>query len=107
MLDVDSAATMIAETVKSTITPEKEAAGQKRVDDLLIGQRIVNMLVFDYHININFLRAVIKDKKITLQGVADSAAIVDRAMAIAASELPGYSVESAISVVQDFKAYPQ
>ena len=107
MLDVDSAAVMIAETVKSTITPEKEAAGQKRVEDLLIGQRIVNMLVFDYHININFLRAVIKDKKITLQGVADSTAIVDRAMVIAAAELPDYTVESAVSVVQDFKACPQ
>ncbi len=106
MLDVESAAVMIAETVKSTITPEKEAAGQRRVDDLLIGQRIVNMLVFDYHLNISFLRADIKDKKVTLQGIADSTAIVDRAMAIASSELPGYTVESAISVVQDFKAYP-
>ena len=106
MLDVESAAVMIAETVKSTITPEKEAAGQRRVDDLLIGQRIVNMLVFDYHLNISFLRAGIKDKKVTLQGIADSTAIVDRAMAIASSELPGYTVESAISVVQDFKAYP-
>lgn len=106
MLDVESAAVMIAETVKSTMSPEKEAAGQRRVDDLLIGQRIVNMLVFDYHLNISFLRAGIKDKKVTLQGIADSTAIVDRAMAIASSELPGYTVESAISVVQDFKAYP-
>lgn len=106
MLDVESAAVMLAETVKSTMTPEKEAAGQRRVDDLLIGQRIVNMLVFDYHLNISFLRAGIKDKKVTLQGIADSTAIVDRAMAIASSELPGYTVESAISVVQDFKAYP-
>ena len=106
MLDVGSAATMIAETVKATMTPEKEAAGQKRVEELLIGQRIVNMLVFDYHLGISFLRAGIKDKKVTLQGVADSTAVVDRAMAIAASELPGYTVESAVSVVQDFKAYP-
>lgn len=106
MLDVESAAVMIAETVKSTMSPEKEAAGQRRVDDLLIGQHIVNMLVFDYHLNISFLRAGIKDKKVTLQGIADSTAIVDRAMAIASGELPGYTVESAISVVQDFKAYP-
>lgn len=107
LFDIDSASTMIAEAVRHIMSPEKEAAGERRMEELLIGQRIVNMLIFDFHLNINFLRAVIKGQKLILHGVADSAAVAERAVAVAASELPNYKVESAISIVQDFKAYPQ
>ena len=107
LFDIDSASMMIVEAVRGIIAPEKEKAGTKRIEELLIGQRIVNMLVFDFHLNINFLRAVIKGQKLILHGVAESAAVAEQAVSVAASELPGYKVESAISIVQDFKAYPQ
>ncbi|MCR5724243.1 MAG: cytidylate kinase-like family protein [Treponema sp.] len=107
LFDIDGAAKMIADTVYGFITPEKEAAGQRRVEELLIGQRIVNMLILDYHLNISFLRAVISGHRLVLHGVAESAALVEQAVSVAASELPDYKVESAISIVQDFKAYPQ
>ena len=107
LFDIEGAAEMLAATVSAIVTGEKEAAGKKRVEELLIGQRIVNMLVLDYRLNINFLRAVINGRKLILHGIADSVSLVEQAVAVARSELPDYTVESAISIVQDFKAYPQ
>ncbi len=103
----ETASDIVVDTVAHSITPELEASGQKRAEELLVGQRVVNMLIFDYELNISFLRAVIDDKKLILQGVADSSAVVERAVKIAGAELPKYTVESAISIVQDFKAYSQ
>lgn len=107
LFDIDSVSMLLAEAVRRIITPEKERVGVRRVEELLIGQRIVNMLIFDYRLNINFLRAVIKGQKLILHGVAESAAVAERAVAIASGELPDCKVESALSIVQDFKAYPQ
>lgn len=67
-------------------------------------QHLVNTLVFKYKLNINFLHAVVVDGKIVLQGVADSSAIVEKAIVLAQKEEPDYKIESTISVVQDFKA---
>lgn len=106
LLNVDAAAQTIADFCAHFITPEKEAAGQKKITELLAAQHLVNSLIFEHKLNINFLRAVIFDKTITLQGVADSSALAEKAVAVASSLMPGYTVESAISVVQDFKAYP-
>ena len=72
--------------------------------ELLKCQHLVNKLVFEHHLAIEFLRAVIKDGGVVLQGVTNSAVIVERALHIASEALPEYSISSAISVVQDFKA---
>lgn len=106
ILNVDSASTIIVELVKSLITPELEEAGKKKLDELLIAQHLVNKLVFEHKLNISFLKAVVDGKKITLQGVADSVALVEKAVAVSSSIMQDYEVESAISVVQDFKSYP-
>lgn len=111
-VDVDTIAEMIAVGVKSMITSERERAGMDRVDELLIGQRIVNLLVLVYQIDINYLRATLSDsfggkKTVTLHGIASSSALVERALKIASCELPEFSVKSEISVVQDYKAYQQ
>lgn len=106
LFEVDTCAGIIADLVKRTMTPEKEEAGKKKVAELIVAQRLVNSLIFEYKLNINFLHASIGGKKIVLQGVADSAAVVEKAVAIALKILPGYSITSAISIVQDFKTYP-
>lgn len=106
LLGVEAAADMIAGGVKN-ITREQEKQGMEQIEELLICQRIVNMLILEYGLNINFLRATARDGKVTLHGVADSSAIVNRALTITQAELPEYVVESAVNVVQDFKAYPQ
>jgi cytidylate kinase len=106
LVDIITAVNVISSLIKNVVSPEKEAAGKAKVEDLLRAQRLVNALIFEHKLNINFLHAVIHDKTIILQGVADSAALSEKAVAVASSLMAGYTVESAISVVQDFKAYP-
>ena len=106
MLDVDSSVKILKELKDIVVTPEKEAEGKKKVEELLSAQRLVNKLVFEYNLNINFLHAVISGTTLTLHGVADSSALVEKAMSVAQKTFPDYKIESAISVVQDFKAYP-
>lgn len=106
LLDVDSASQIIVELCQQTVTSEKEDAGNKKLEELLKAQHLVNALIFEHKLNISFLKAVISGNQIVLQGVADSSALAEKAVAIANSLMQGYSVVSAISVVQDFKAYP-
>ena len=97
---VDESVKVIEGMVKTLITPEKEEAGTIRVQELLRGQELVNQLLYTYKYSISFLRAEIKGDTVTLQGIADSQAIVDRAVQSAAKLLPSYAVQSAISIVQ-------
>lgn len=105
IFDEKSSADAIATLVKHYITPEKEAAGKEKLAELIKCQHLVNKLIFEYKLNTEFLRAVIDGKNLTLQGVADSTVLVERAIKIAAVELPEYTISSAISVVQDFKGH--
>lgn len=106
ILNVETASDIIVNAVKNIITEEDEKAGKEKIKNLLLAQNLVNTLVFKYKLNINFLHAVVIDNKIVLQGVADSSAIVEKALVLSQKEIPDYKIESSISVVQDFKAYP-
>lgn len=106
VLNVDTASDIIMNFCNQLITPEKEAIGKQKLDELVKAQHLVNTLIFEHKINISFLKAVINGDKIILQGVSDSSASVEKAIAIATSIMEGYGVESAVSVVQDFKSYP-
>ena len=105
ILSIDEAVSLIDALVKIHITPEKEEVGKVVVGQRLKGQRLVNQLIFDYHLSINFLRAVVDGNVITLQGVADSQGLAERAVQTAAKILPSCEIRSAISIVQDFKTY--
>ena len=104
-LDVKAAAALIVSIVEANVSQELEDAGRKKVGEMLLAQKLVNSLVFEHKINVNFLRALVIDKKIVLQGIADSSAVVEKAVVLAQKAYPDYKVESAISVVQDFKTY--
>ena len=104
-IDSDSIANSIVSLTKQYVNPERDSEGQKKLNELLIGQRIVDILIFIYNLNIEFLRASLKDKKITLHGVADSQKTLDAALTIVEAEMPGYELESAISIGKDFKSY--
>lgn len=101
-LEVDSISQSITALVKSQVSAQKEEMGQKKVDEMLVGQRVVNLLVFVYNLEIQFLRASLKNKTIILHGCASSQKIVDQAVTIVEAELPGYEIKSSISVAHDF-----
>jgi cytidylate kinase len=106
LLSIDESVNVIESLLKSTINSKKEADGKAQIERLLEGQRLVNRLLFDAKLNINFLRAVVKeDNSVVLHGVADSQALVEKAVNTAANLLPSSKIESAISVVRDYKAY--
>lgn len=106
LLDIEAATETIVHFCNQLITKEKEEAGKKKLEKLVKAQHLVNILVFEHKINISFLKAVVTENRVILQGVADSMAAVEKAMAISSSIMPDYVVESAVSVVQDFKSYP-
>lgn len=106
ILSVEEASTAIANLCQALVSEEKEKAGTKKVQELYEAQLVVNALVFEHKVNVNFLRAVIQDDKLILQGVADSIAISEKAASIAREIMPNKTVESCISIVQDFSTYP-
>ncbi len=106
VFDESTAAIILSEMVKGLITPEIEKEGNEKIAALLEAQKLVNALIFEHKININFLRAVIDGDTVTLQGIADSGVLVEKAISLTKEIMPGKNVESAISIVQDFKAYP-
>jgi len=106
LLDVESSANLIMSLTNQMINSEKEKIGNQKISDLLKAQKLVNALIFEHKLNVSFLKAVINNNTKTLQGVADSLALAEKTVSVAKSIHPEYEVESAISVVQDFKAYP-
>lgn len=105
ILDVNEAADIIVNLAEKIITAKAEKAGKKKIEELYKAQKLVNKLVFEDKVKIEFLHAVIEDKTLTLQGVADSVATVEQTIRLAAAETPEYTVKSAISIIHDFKAY--
>lgn len=106
LFSAHNAALVLAEMCKKLITKDIEKEGKQKIADLLAAQRLVNTLIFDHKLNINFLRAVISGPTLTLHGVAESPIVAEKAVSIASEIMKDKEVLSGISVVQDFKAYP-
>ena len=66
---------------------------------------IVNKLIFEYKIKIDFLHAAIEDGVFVLYGVTDAPGLVEQALEIVRKELPQYETRSAVSIVHDFKQF--
>ncbi|GMO64922.1 MAG: cytidylate kinase family protein [Treponemataceae bacterium] len=106
IVDIGTSVALIKTLKESIVGQKEEEAGEKKISDLFTAQTLINKLVFEHKLNINFLRAVINGKTIVLQGVADSAALAERAVSLSADIMSGYKIDSVISIVQDFRAYP-
>lgn len=100
------AAKVIAQACTLTINSAEEQIGLTRIAELLLAQRIVNHIVFDLKIAVHFLEATVASTEITLHGVADSGAIIERVLETARAMAPDKNVVSGISIVQDYKSYP-
>ncbi|MBQ0050774.1 MAG: cytidylate kinase-like family protein [Treponema sp.] len=98
--DVTSCAQAIIGFTKAVATSEREHKGDEVLGELLLGQKIINMLRFVYFIDIDSMKAEVEDKKITLQGIASTKGIVDNAIKILNCEFSDYDVVSKIRIVQ-------
>ena len=104
-LSLEDSVRIIETVVKGYVNPQKESAGKEKIEQLLKAQMLVNQLLFNFKLNINFLRAVVEENVITLQGVADSQGLVERAVQAAAKILPSCEIRSAITIARDYKSY--
>lgn len=102
-VDEKNIASGIAEFVDSSENEEIRREGRNQIGEKLIGQRIVNILFLDYEMGISELRVDVEGDEITLHGIADSSALIKRAVELVACELPEYRVKSDIQAVQDFR----
>lgn len=102
----ETAAEMIRYSASLAMTVEQETAGVKRIHELLEAQKLVNHIVFELKLPVHFLEASSDENEIILHGVADSASVIESALAVARSFVPGKKITSAISIVQDYKSYP-
>ena len=93
---VNECGQIIADFTNTHITPTKEAEGNKLVEEMLKAQSVVNKLIFDYKIKIDFLHAAIEDGVFVLYGVTDAPALVEQALEIVCQELPQYQTRSAL-----------
>jgi hypothetical protein len=105
-ISAESAAAIIREGVRTSIDSAQETAGLARIGDLLQAQKIVNHIVFDLHIPVHFLEATASPSEITLHGVADSSAVIEKVLTVARSMAADKKISSGISIVQDYKSYP-
>lgn len=107
LLSIPSVTAITEELVKNHVTERMNQEGINMCKNLLKSQRLINTLIFEYGININYLHADIDEtgSQITLQGVADSHAVVEHALTLSAKLMPECSVKSAVSVVQDTKKF--
>ncbi len=105
-IDPETGASVIQKACAITISDADSAQGMKMITGKLEAQRIVNHIVFDLQIPVHFLEATVHDNAITLHGVADSTAVIEKVLDVARSLAPGKDVTSGISLVHDYKSYP-
>ena len=99
--NADLTAEMIIAGIKNNFTPEVEAMGKKRIEELVLAHQMAGKLIFDNGLHIDDLWIIVRDDTITLQGMTSFHATVDRAIMILESEYSGYKVVSKIKSVQD------
>ena len=97
----DMIAEMVSAGIKTNVTEKVEAAGAKRIDELILAQEMTNKLIFEHELHIDDLWITVDDKTVTLSGMTSFHATVERAQTILESEYFGYKVQSKISCVQD------
>ena len=104
ILSEEQVANAVVGMTREIINSDAESKGKDKISQLLTAQKLVNSLIFNHKVKIEFLHAVIEDKTVILQGVCDSIATVESTVNLASRELPEYKIQSAISVIHDFKA---
>ncbi|MDR2767794.1 MAG: cytidylate kinase family protein [Treponema sp.] len=88
------------------VTQEDEAANVLALKDLILGQQIIQHILFEKNIPVHFLEASVDAGAVTLFGVANSQSLVELAVS-GAKEAPAVSsVRSEIQVVQEYGLAP-
>jgi cytidylate kinase len=87
-------------------TPETENQNVKRIQELILGQRVKHYIMYEREIPIHFLEVTVCDSNVTLYGVANSQKLVDAAVDAACEAETSALVTSEIQVVREYSVMP-
>lgn len=105
MLSIEQTADLIKKLVEDKITVKQEEDGNILIERLLKAQKVINKLSFDFNINIEFMHISFEGQTLFLHGIAESNAIVERALIIIKQELPEFEVKSSVSIINNYKPF--
>jgi cytidylate kinase len=101
---------LIAELIRflldRTAGPDTEAQGALRIREMIAGQRVKHHILYEKEVPVHFLEASVSGKTLSLYGVANSAALVESAVAAAVEAAGDLTVQSEIQVVQEYSVMP-
>ncbi|HUW42511.1 MAG TPA: cytidylate kinase-like family protein [Rectinemataceae bacterium] len=105
-MDASQAAATIDQLRRHVVDADREAAGRKKLADLVLGQRVATSIVYQSKVRLQSLEAAADGGSVVLYGLANTQHTVERAVA-AARAVPGVSeVKSEIQLAQEFSIYP-
>lgn len=104
LLSDKEAATFACNLIQK-ITPQDEAEGIKDIQLMVKIQGVLNKILQETNIHIEFLHANTEGNDIVVYGVTDSCALVEKVLAIFRQEIPEHNVRSSISLIQSFKTF--
>lgn len=99
-------AALIKNVLEKTMDGGAETQNALRLKDLILGQRIIQSILYEKSIPVHFLEAQVSSGNVTLFGVVNSQTAIEAALQIA-RELPGIaSLRSEIQVVREYNMVP-
>ncbi len=105
-LDADRAARAIDAFRTLVVDADREAAGRKRLEDLLLGQRVLTEIVYGKKARIQGLDAVVDGGRVKLLGLSNTQGAIELAVG-AARSVPGVvEVKNEIQLMQEFALLP-
>ncbi|MGA2546008.1 MAG: cytidylate kinase family protein [Rectinemataceae bacterium] len=105
-LDAVRAAEIVKDCLALAIDAEDEAAGKEMIPNLLLGQKVLTEIICAKKVHLANLTATAEQGVVTLDGLSNTKAAIDVAIATARA-LPGVrEVKNAIHLVQEYTVFP-
>jgi cytidylate kinase len=106
ILHPELCAGLIRHILEKTIDEEKETRNALMLKDRILGQQVLQHILFEKNIQVHFLEARVVSGAVTLFGVVNSQAVIE-AVVQTAREVPAVaSVKSEMQVVQEYNIIP-
>lgn len=104
--DPQHAAVAIDALRKVFVDEEKEKAGMRKIEDLVLAQKIATEIIYARKIPVHFLEVTAERGSVVLHGVANAQSSIDTALAVVRDMPSVKHAESAIQLVQEFTVMP-
>lgn len=105
-IEAKTAAEIIKFGIEKTISHDEVILGEKRIQELLLAQKIVNHISFELKLQIYFLEADVTGNELILHGVADNHSAIDKAVTVAKEMAKDKEIISSITLVNEYKPFP-